>query len=340
MTHRPSYAPILMAFGLMFLLWGAVTSWVVSAAGLILAGMAGVQWLRDAAAEPPLPISQLQQQERAARVRVGKEAHSRSEFRMANPWLNRCAILLSIATFALVIGGALLTSYPNGSMPALQQVHLGIAVAVGILTIVVALGVGGTAWILLAAVAAQAVLGIWSNPSVAAFHALLAQFVFAGTVALAFVTAPAWRQPPEQIDDLPRLPLRKLSVVTLALLVIQVSLGAAYRHQVMGVVPHIANALVVTIAILVTAICVTNQYPEHRALRPVAKTLIGITFTQVMLGMGAFITRLMMAQGTAPVVTAGVLHVATGALTLAAMTVLTLMIRRYLRPAEVSKQSA
>ena len=77
---------------------------------------------------------------------------------------------------------------------------------------------------------------------------------------------------------------------------------------------------------------VTNLYPDHGALRPTAKTLIGITFTQVMLGMAAFITRLMMAAGTLPVVIAGTSHVATGSLTLATTALLTLLIRRCVRP--------
>jgi heme A synthase len=101
----------------------------------------------------------------------------------------------------------------------------------------------------------------------------------------------------------------------------------------MGIVPHIVGALVLTILLLLLAVLVTNQFPEHSALRPAAKLLIGITFTQVMLGMAAFITRLMMAQGSLPVVIIGVAHVTNGSLTLATTVVLTLLIRRYVRAA-------
>jgi heme A synthase len=120
-------------------------------------------------------------------------------------------------------------------------------------------------------------------------------------------------------------------LVALSLLVLQVALGSAYRHNAMGVIPHIIGALVVTITVLLLAVLVTNQYPEHVALRPTAKFLIGITFTQVMLGMGAFITRLMMEQGSLPVVIIGITHVATGSLTLATTAALTLILRRFLR---------
>jgi hypothetical protein len=44
---RPTYAPALMAVGLMFLLWGAVTVWIVSVAGLALIGIASARWIRD-----------------------------------------------------------------------------------------------------------------------------------------------------------------------------------------------------------------------------------------------------------------------------------------------------
>lgn len=42
---EPSYAPPLLAIGLMCLLWGAVTTWIVSAIGAVVAGLACVQWI-------------------------------------------------------------------------------------------------------------------------------------------------------------------------------------------------------------------------------------------------------------------------------------------------------
>jgi hypothetical protein len=44
---RPSFAPPLLAFGLMLLVWGVVTSWIVSALGLILLAYASALWLRN-----------------------------------------------------------------------------------------------------------------------------------------------------------------------------------------------------------------------------------------------------------------------------------------------------
>ena len=44
---QPSYAPPLMAVGLMCLLWGAVTTWVTSVIGAALIGIAAVRWIAD-----------------------------------------------------------------------------------------------------------------------------------------------------------------------------------------------------------------------------------------------------------------------------------------------------
>ena len=47
MTRPTSSAPILMAAGLMFTLWGAVTSWILSAAGLIAIGLGAARWIKE-----------------------------------------------------------------------------------------------------------------------------------------------------------------------------------------------------------------------------------------------------------------------------------------------------
>jgi len=44
---RLSYAPPLLAVGLMFLVWGAVTTWIISAIGLVLAATACLRWAAD-----------------------------------------------------------------------------------------------------------------------------------------------------------------------------------------------------------------------------------------------------------------------------------------------------
>ncbi|HLK50146.1 MAG TPA: hypothetical protein VKT49_18505 [Bryobacteraceae bacterium] len=326
MIHKPSYAPVLMAAGLMLLLWGAVMTWAISAAGAVIIGYAGIRWLRDAAAETRGEAAP-GAAEPVAHATVKQEAARTVDFRMTSPWLHRFAILVALGAFALILSGALVTS--NDPQPAafLRQAHAITAVSAGILAAALGLWFRGAGWFLLAAVVVEAALG-GRSPAIGTFHAFLAQLIFAGTVAIALATSRSWRESPEQVNDSGRLSLRTLSLWALGLLIIQVGLGAAYRHKAMGVMPHIINALLVTLVLLLLGVLVTNQYPEHGWLRPAAKLLIGITFTQVMLGMGAFITRLMMAEGTLPVVVIGVTHVAVGSLTLATTVALTLLIRR------------
>ena len=59
---------------------------------------------------------------------------------------------------------------------------------------------------------------------------------------------------------------------------------------------------------------------------------MGITFVQVMLGMGAFITRMMADEASPSVVIPSVAHVAVGSLSLGATVILALGIGRQVAP--------
>jgi hypothetical protein len=47
MTRPSSYAPILLAAGVMLALWGAASTWIVSAIGLLAIGFGAARWLKD-----------------------------------------------------------------------------------------------------------------------------------------------------------------------------------------------------------------------------------------------------------------------------------------------------
>ena len=47
MSRPRSYAPIVLAAGVMLTLWGAASIWVVSVAGLILIGIGIARWVRE-----------------------------------------------------------------------------------------------------------------------------------------------------------------------------------------------------------------------------------------------------------------------------------------------------
>jgi hypothetical protein len=48
MIRPTSYAPIVVAAGTMLTLWGAVASWMLSAAGLIVFGIGAARWIKEA----------------------------------------------------------------------------------------------------------------------------------------------------------------------------------------------------------------------------------------------------------------------------------------------------
>lgn len=48
MTRPTSYAPIVLAAGVMLTLWGAASTWIVSVAGVIVIGVAAARWVKEA----------------------------------------------------------------------------------------------------------------------------------------------------------------------------------------------------------------------------------------------------------------------------------------------------
>jgi hypothetical protein len=47
MTRPTSYAPIVLAAGVVLMLWGAATTWIVSAVGLLAIGVGTARWMKD-----------------------------------------------------------------------------------------------------------------------------------------------------------------------------------------------------------------------------------------------------------------------------------------------------
>jgi len=47
MTRPTSCAPIVLAAGTMLALWGVASTWIVSAAGLIIVGIGAARWIKD-----------------------------------------------------------------------------------------------------------------------------------------------------------------------------------------------------------------------------------------------------------------------------------------------------
>jgi hypothetical protein len=114
----------------------------------------------------------------------------------------------------------------------------------------------------------------------------------------------------------------------------QLALGAAARHQAIGILPHVVGAAVATGMVLWFTMRVLMRHADHDALRCSALALVSITFVQVFLGIAAYMSRLATADAPQPMpVMVGftVAHVAVGALTMAASVVLSIQVFRNVR---------
>jgi hypothetical protein len=118
-------------------------------------------------------------------------------------------------------------------------------------------------------------------------------------------------------------------VATPPVVLLQIVLGAAYRHDMTSVMPHIAVAMGVAFLALIVCSVVLQNFPEPKSMRLAAGALIAIVLTQVCLGIGAFVMLLLGAASTAAFVLVTVAHVMVGASTLAASVVMAMQVWRH-----------
>jgi cytochrome c oxidase assembly protein subunit 15 len=223
--------------------------------------------------------------------------------------------------------------------------HRMIAATVGALTVILALWLWRSEprrwvrWLGAAAVftvIAQGVLGgitvLFFLPTpISVAHACLAQTFFCIVVSLALFTSRRWTWDLPKAEDPAAPSLRQLAVAATAAIFIQLMLGAAFRHNGFGIIPHIVGATVVTILAAWIAIRVFSRFGEHPALKRHALLLGGMVLAQVFLGIISYLMKLEARgapQPLQPVVAATTAHVALGALVLAASLVLTYQVYR------------
>jgi len=253
---------------------------------------------------------------------------------MKSPWLHRSAILLAVLTLIAIILGASLTSEirplpgaPAPSVaitaPGLEQAHRIAGYGVALLTLGLAIWYSKmTGWIALATAGLESFLG-----GIPIVHALLAPVLFSLIVVIAVLTSKDWEGAPRLVkSDWKRL--LPLATAVPVLLMLQVGLGAAFRHDAMGVLWHILNALLVLVVVLVPGIFVMQHYPEHPSLRPAGLALLIITGVQVLLGFTVYMVLLISGENNMGLIITGMVHVANGSLTLAAGVVFALQLHR------------
>jgi cytochrome c oxidase assembly protein subunit 15 len=285
-------------------------------------------------------------------------------------WLHWFAIFLAFLIVILLVAGALVTSNEAGdSVPdwplsfgrwlihsdnfvanvRFEYSHRFIAGLVGFTTLLLALCMWfaeDRKWMkrlaLLAffGVVAQGAIGgvrvlfPQYKPEIAVPHALIAQSFFGLIVALAVFTSRNWFAKRVLKDDSGSPALRTLTLVKIAAVLIQLVLGAGFRHGAWGVLPHVFGAVVVAALIIWTSSAVLIRHRDSYLRRPALSALI-LVFIQAGLGIFAYYARLASKgdpQPLEPMISLTASHVVVGALTLAALIVLTLRCYRVLVP--------
>lgn len=288
-----------------------------------------------------------------------------------NRSLHWFAILLSCMTVALLVAGALVTSNEAGdSVPdwplsfgrwlirsnnfvanvRYEYSHRFVAGIVGATTLLFAiwtyvserrswmrkLGLIAFAGVLVqGGIGGLRVLFPEYKAAIAVPHALVAQSFFGLIVAMAVFTSRSWFESRQALPDRGSIGLRKLATICVAAVLIQLVLGAGFRHGAFGIAPHIAGAAIVAVLIVATSVIALRRYRDDRFLTRPAKLAIGLLGIQITLGIAAYVARLGSIadpQPLEPMISLTVAHLAVGALTLATVFVFTLRCYRAFKP--------
>jgi cytochrome c oxidase assembly protein subunit 15 len=293
-----------------------------------------------------------------------------------HPWRHRFGVLTAACTLALIFIGGLVTSTGSGLavpdwplsygmvMPPMvggvfyEHGHRMAASLVGLLTLALAIwtwraesrrGVRRLAWLALAAVITQGLLGgltvLFLLPTpISVTHACLAQTFLCLTVALAYSTSREWLEPGPRGTD--NAGVRTAAFTAAGVVYTQLVLGALMRHTGAGLaipdfplafgglVPPLEDARVaihfahrvgaVAVVIALARLLWTAIASRQRRFVTLASVLLGLALVQVTLGAATVLSGKAVLPTTA--------HVATGAAILAVCVLTALRAYRPLEP--------
>lgn len=248
-----------------------------------------------------------------------------------NRGLNFFALLVAVATFLLIIAGALVTSHDaglatsdwplsNGQVfPAMvgnlfwEHGHRMVATTVGFLTILLLiyllkreqrlwvrrLGVVALSLVILQGLLGGLTVKLMLPLIVSAAHATLAQLFFCTVVSIVVFTSPKWLQQQPMFADRGALPLRYFSLAALVTIFLQLILGATLRHSATWdkhlpgdlLIAHISGAFVVTIVLGGTSLTVLRRFAGESFLIRPATLSLVLLVVQLFLGLAAYLAR-------------------------------------------------
>ena len=198
-------------------------------------------------------------------------------------------------------------------------------------------------------VCAQGVVGgtrvTETSRTLAIIHGMFGQIVFATIVAIAAFTSTTWKSDLRPMITRSASSDRGLSALLPFLLIVQLALGALYRHlrrelknppePLHLLYTHMVVALLVTVLILIVAGRAWSVHRDRPVLPVLGKVVLCLVGGQLMLGVSATIAVwARSAEAPVPVIEVVVTtaHQATGALLLAMATLMMLWTRRLLKP--------
>ncbi|GAC1703365.1 MAG: COX15/CtaA family protein [Candidatus Acidiferrum sp.] len=263
--------------------------------------------------------------------------------------LHRYAVFTVCWTVLLLVAGALVTSNGAGlSVPdwplsfgtltppmvggiVYEHSHRVIAGGLALLTLVLAVWIwikDERPWlrwmgvIAVLGVLAQAVLGgevvihllrYW----LPVLHACFAQIVFAAVVSIAVFTSRWWISHQPQLEDRGAPSIHGLAILNSTVILLQIILGAAYRHREIPVWPHVVGSFFVMGMIIWTAAVLRKRFENSPAISKVRVLLHAAFGLQFLLGIGAYWSRLVINGSQPPIpvmVTLTVAHTVVGAI--------------------------
>jgi heme a synthase len=262
---------------------------------------------------------------------------------MENASLHRLTLAAAVCIFLLIVAGSLVTSndaalsVPDWPLsygklvPPLEGgiryefAHRALAALVAVLTVTLAVWLERVdtrrwmrrlGWAAAGAVLLQAALGglvvrLITPAAATIAHACLAEICFGLVIAIA--VGQVFRLPDWRTAETPAPAIAAVALFG------QTILGAMVRYGVSGVGFHVIGAGIVTILVMWAALRIPLRRP--------ALALLTLTFSQVFLGLGAYMARVVNAATPQPMpltVAFTVAHVAVGSLAFGAAVVLTM----------------
>ena len=244
--------------------------------------------------------------------------------------------------------------------------HRMIAELLGMLTIIVAIWtwrVDKRRWmrgLTLGAVAGVIFQGILGGltvlnflpPAISTAHGVVGQTMFCLLAAIAVFTSRSWlKEPKWKITRKEARALLRHCWMLIGFLYLQLILGAAFRHVWtkwgptaanrwpaqkiihLFLYPHIVNALLVSALALYVSLQAIKKHSRIPHLQRPAAALLALLILQLLLGVSAYITRVVYSvdelQPTLTLVATTVAHLGTGALMLASTAIVTIQAYRY-----------